>query len=300
MDRLKQIEAFVAVATRGSLSAAARAADVTPAIIGRRIDALEGRLGVKLLLRTTRRVTVTFEGQAFLEDCQKLLNDLANAEAAVSLGGLRAGGHLKLSAPAGFGRQHVAPLVGEFMRANPEVTVRLDLSDRLVDLINENIDCAIRIGELTDSSLVSVRLGEMRRMVVASPAYLVESGVPRSPDDLARHNCLSLGQQRGWLFRNPATGEVDTIKVGGDFECNDGAVLHEWALAGRGLAWRSLWEVGRDLKEGRLTSVLDAWQAPPMGIYAVFPQRRHLPLRVRLFIDLLKENYGRPSYWELR
>ena len=300
MDRLKQIEAFVAVATRGSLSAAARAADVTPAIIGRRIDALEGRLGVKLLLRTTRRVTVTFEGQAFLEDCQKLVNDLANAEAAVSLGGLRAGGHLKLSAPAGFGRQHVAPLVGEFMRANPEVTVRLDLSDRLVDLINENIDCAIRIGELTDSSLVSVRLGEMRRMVVASPAYLVESGVPRSPDDLARHNCLSLGQQRGWLFRNPATGEVDTIKVGGDFECNDGAVLHEWALAGRGLAWRSLWEVGRDLKEGRLTSVLDAWQAPPMGIYAVFPQRRHLPLRVRLFIDLLKENYGRPSYWELR
>jgi DNA-binding transcriptional LysR family regulator len=300
MDRLKQIEAFVAVATRGSLSAAARAADVTPAIIGRRIDALEGRLGVKLLLRTTRRVTVTFEGQAFLEDCQKLLNDLANAEAAVSLGGLRAGGHLKLSAPAGFGRQHVAPLVGDFMRANPEVTVRLDLSDRLVDLINENIDCAIRIGELTDSSLVSVRLGEMRRMVVASPAYLVESGVPHTPDDLARHNCLSLGQQRGWLFRNPATGEVDTIKVGGDFECNDGAVLHEWALAGRGLAWRSLWEVGRDLKEGRLTSVLDAWQAPPMGIYAVFPQRRHLPLRVRLFIDLLKESYGRPSYWELR
>ena len=300
MDRLKQIEAFVAVATRGSLSAAARAADVTPAIIGRRIDALEGRLGVKLLLRTTRRVTVTFEGHAFLEDCQKLLNDLANAEAAVSLGGLRAGGHLKLSAPAGFGRQHVAPLVGDFMRANPEVTVNLDLSDRLVDLINESIDCAIRIGELTDSSLVSVRLGEMRRMVVASPAYLVEHGVPRAPEDLVRHNCLSLGQQRGWIFRNPATGEIDTLKVGGNFECNDGAVLHEWALGGRGLAWRSLWEVGRDLKEGRLTSVLDAWQAPPMGIYAVFPQRRHLPLRVRLFIDLLKENYGRPSYWELR
>jgi DNA-binding transcriptional LysR family regulator len=300
MDRLKQIEAFVAVATRGSLSAAARAADVTPAIIGRRIDALEERLGVKLLLRTTRRVTITFEGQAFLEDCQKLLNDLANAEAAVSLGGLRAGGHLKLSAPAGFGRQHVAPLVGDFMRANPEVTVNLDLSDRLVDLINESIDCAIRIGELTDSSLVSVRLGEMRRMVVASPAYLVEHGVPRAPDDLVRHNCLSLGQQRGWIFRNPGTGEVDTLKVGGNFECNDGAVLHEWALGGRGLAWRSLWEVGRDLKEGRLTSVLDAWQAPPMGIYAVFPQRRHLPLRVRLFIDLLKENYGRPSYWELR
>lgn len=300
MSRLKQIEAFVSVATRGSLSAAARLEGVTPAIIGRRIDALEARLGVRLMLRTTRKLTLTFEGQAFLEDCQKLLNDLANAEAAVSLGGMQASGYLKISAPAGFGRQHVAPLVGEFMQANPEVRVNLNLSDRLVDLINENIDCAIRIGEMTDSSLISVRLGEMRRMVVASPAYLVAHGVPRAPEDLAAHNCLSLGQQRGWVFRHPESGEMQTLKVGGSFECNDGAVLHEWALAGRGLAWRSLWEVGGDLKEGRLTSVLDAWQAPPMGIYAVFPQRRHLPLRVRLFIDLLKENYSRPSYWEVR
>jgi DNA-binding transcriptional LysR family regulator len=299
MDRLKQIEAFVSAATRGSLSAAARIEGVSPAIIGRRLDALEARLGVKLLLRTTRKLTITFEGQAFLEDCQKTLNDLANAEAAVSLGGVRASGQLRASAPSGFGRRHVAPLVGDFMAANPEVTVNLDLSDRLVDLLNENIDCAIRIGELTDSSLVSVRLGEMRRMVVASPAYLVERGVPREPGDLAAHNCLSLGQQRGWVFRSPHGGEVDTIKVGGSFECNDGAVLHDWALAGRGLAWRSLWEVGQDLREGRLTSVLDAWQAPPMGIYAVFPQRRHLPLRVRLFIDLLKETYGRPGYWDL-
>ena len=300
MDRLKQIEAFVSAATRGSLSAAARIEGVTPAIIGRRLDALESRLGVRLLLRTTRKLTITFEGQAFLEDCRKTLNDLANAEAAVSLGSVRASGQLRVSAPSGFGRRHVAPLVGDFMLANPEVTVNLDLSDRLVDLLNENIDCAIRIGELTDSSLISVRLGEMRRMVVASPAYLVAHGVPRDPADLATHNCLSLGQQRGWVFRNPQSGEVDTIKVGGTFECNDGAVLHDWALAGRGLAWRSLWEVGQDLKEGTLTSVLDAWQAPPMGIYAVFPQRRHLPLRVRLFIDLLKETYGRPVYWELK
>ncbi|MCL2524061.1 MAG: LysR family transcriptional regulator [Betaproteobacteria bacterium] len=299
MDTFKQIASFVNVATRGSLSAAARSEGVTPAIIGRRLDALETRIGVKLLLRTTRRLSLTFEGQAFFEDCQKIINDLANAEAAVSLGGVRAGGQLRLSAPSGFGRRHVAPLVGDFMQANPEVTVHLDLSDRLVDLLNENIDCAIRIGELTDSSLVSVRLGEMRRMVVASPAYLAAHGVPRTPDDLAGHDCLSLGQQRGWVFRDPASGAVDTCKVGGRFECNDGAVLHEWALAGRGLAWRSLWEVGQDVQEGRLISVLDAWQAPPMGIYAVFPQRRHLPLRVRLFIDLLKETYGRAGYWEL-
>ena len=146
MDRLKQIEAFVSAATRGSLSSAARNEGVTPAIIGRRLDALEARLGVKLLLRTTRKLTITFEGQAFLEDCQKTLNDLANAEAAVSLGSVRASGQLRVSAPSGFGRRHVAPLVGDFMLANPEVTVNLDLSDRLVDLLNENIDCAIRIG----------------------------------------------------------------------------------------------------------------------------------------------------------
>lgn len=299
MDNFKQITAFVATATRGSLSAAARAEGVTPAIVGRRLDALEERLGVRLMLRTTRKLTLTFEGQAFLEDCQRILNDMANAEAAVSLGGVRASGHLRVSAPAGFGRRHVAPHVDTYMQANPEVTVNLDLSDRIVDIVNEGIDCAVRIGELADSSMVSVRLGEMRRMVVASPAYLVEHGVPKAPADLAQHNCLSLGQQRGWLFRDPASGAIDTWKVSGRFECNDGAVLHEWALAGRGLAWRSLWEVGQHLKEGTLVSVLDAYQAAPIGIYAVFPQRRHLPLRVRLFIDLLKATYGRPEYWEL-
>ncbi|MCX8145948.1 MAG: LysR family transcriptional regulator [Azovibrio sp.] len=299
MDHLKQIEAFVAVATRGSLSAAARAEGVTPAIIGRRLDALEARLGVKLLVRTTRRLSITFEGEAFLEDCQRILTDLANAEASVSAGGVKASGHLKLSAPAGFGRRHVAPLVMRFLEENPEVTAQLNLSDRLVDLLNEGIDCAVRIGEMPDSSLVSVRLGEMRRMVVASPAYLERRGRPETLADLARHNCLSLGQQRGWVFRDPAdTGKTVVLKVGGSLECNDGAVLHEWALAGQGLSWRSEWEVGEDLRAGRLVSVLDHLAAPPVGIFAVFPERRHLPVRVRLFIDLLKSTYSRPGYWQ--
>lgn len=298
VDRLTQIESFVSCANRGSLSAAAAAAGVTPAIIGRRLDALEARLGVKLLVRTTRRLSLTFEGAAFLEDATRLLNDLANAEASVSLGGVKASGHLKVSAPAGFGRKHVAPLVRQFLGANPEVTVRLDFTDRLVDLVNEGIDCAVRIGELADSSLVSLRLGEMQRAVVASPEYLARYGVPRSPDDLVGHNCLSLAQQRGWLFRHAdKAGETVTVKVAGRFECNDGAVLHDWALAGEGLAWRSLWEVGEDLAAGRLVSVLDVYAPPPLGIYAVFPQRRQLPLRVRLFIDTLKNSYGNPAYW---
>jgi DNA-binding transcriptional LysR family regulator len=303
MDELKQIKAFVNVATRGSLSAAAEAEGVTPAIIGRRLDALEARLGVKLALRTTRRLSLTFEGQAFLEDCQRILNDLANAEASVSLGGVKASGHLKVSAPAGFGRKHVAPLIGQFLEANPEVTVNLDLTDRLVDLVNEGIDCAVRVGELTDSSLVSIRLAENHRVVVASPDYLSRHGEPQSLADLARHNCLSLGQQRGWVFQVPRdtpsdkSGETVSIKVSGAFECNDGAVLLEWALAGRGLAWRSMWEVGADLKRGALRAVLDEFAAPPTGVYAVFPQRRYLPLRVRLFIDHLKNSYGDAGYW---
>lgn len=298
MDAFKQIQAFVDAATRGSLSAAARLGEVTPAVIGRRLDALEARLGVKLLVRTTRRLSLTFEGQAFLEDCQRILNELANAEAAVSLGGIRASGHLKVSAPAGFGRRHVAPQVAAFMDANPEISVSLDLTDRLVDLINEGIDCAVRIGDMADSSLVSSKLGEMRRVLVASPEYLARHGEPRSPADLATHNCLSLGQQRGWSLRTCAGGEVTSVKVSGTFECNDGAVLHEWALAGKGLAWRSLWEVGSDLAAGRLVSVLDDHAAPPVGIYAVFPQRRHLSLRVRLFLDQLKATFGDPDYWQ--
>lgn len=297
MDQIKQLEAFVNSATRGSLSAAARIEGVTPAMIGRRLDALEARLGVKLLMRTTRRLSLTFEGQSFLEDCQRILNDLANAETAVALGSVKASGHLKISAPAGFGRRHVAPQVAAFMAANPEVTVSLDLSDRMVDLLNEGVDCAVRIGEMVDSTLVSKKLGEMRRVIVASPGYLERCGTPRSPDDLAMHNCLSLGQQRGWFLRRSATADAANLKVSGNFTCNDGAVLHAWALAGKGLAWRSLWEVGDDLASGRLVSVLDRFAASPMGIYAVFPERRHLPLRVRLIVDQLKTAFDDSEYW---
>jgi DNA-binding transcriptional LysR family regulator len=295
MSRLKQIETFVSVANRGSLTAAATAEGVAPGVVSRRLDALEARLGVKLLLRTTRRVTLTFEGSAYLEDCQRILRELGDAEASVSLGGVKARGHLRLSAPAGFGRRHVAPLIMQFLDANPEVTVNLDLSDRLVDLVNEGVDCAIRVGELTDSSLVSIKLADNRRVVVASPDYLERHGTPQTLADLASHNCLSLGQQRGWLFR--VGEEIASIKVSGQLECNDGAVLHEWALAGRGLAWRSLWEVGADLQSGALVSVLDGFAAPPTGIHAVFPQRKYLPLRVRLLIDHLKHTYGNEAYW---
>src|SRR3954453_7235370 len=195
MDKLKQLESFVSVATKGSLTAAARAEGVAPAIMGRRLDALEERLGVKLLVRTTRRITLTHEGSAFLEDCQRLLADLASAEATVSAGGVKARGHLRVTAPAGFGRRHVAPLVPLFLAEHPEVSLSLNLSDRIVDIVNEGVDCAVRVGDLPDSSLVALRLADNRRLCVAAPAYLKRAGVPATPTELARHACLTLSSE---------------------------------------------------------------------------------------------------------
>jgi DNA-binding transcriptional LysR family regulator len=150
---------------------------------------------------------------------------------------------------------------------------------------------------MADSSLIRKKLGEMQRAVVASPAYLERHGIPLSPAALSAHNCLLLGQQPAWIMRETPGGEIVSVKVFGNFECNDGAVLHEWALAGKGLAWRSMWEVGGDLESGRLIAVLDEFAAPPMGIYAVFPQHRQMPLRLRLFIDQLKKTFGDPAHW---
>lgn len=299
MAKFKQLESFVSVATRGSLTAAAKAEGVAPAIMGRRLDALESRLGVKLLVRTTRRISLTHEGSAFLEDCQRLLTDVANAEASVSAGGVKASGHLRITAPAGFGRRHVAPLVTRFRQQHADVTISLNLSDRVVDLAGEGFDCAIRVGDMPDSSLVSVRMADNRRLCVATPEYLRRHGTPQQPSELARFDCLTLSsdasQTRGWAFR--IDGEVQHFRPGGPLDCSDGQVLHDWCLAGYGIAWRSTWEVESEIAAGRLVAVLQDFDAPANGIFAVFPQRKHLPLRVRLWIDFLKHSYGQPEFW---
>ena len=303
MDKLKQMESFVAVALRGSLTAAAKAEGVAPAIVGRRLDALEQRLGVKLLVRTTRRMTLTHEGTAFLEDCQRLLTDLGNAEASVSAGGIQASGHLRLTAPAGFGRRHVAPLVPLFRELHPEVTVSLNLSDRVINMAGEGFDCAVRVGDLPDSSLVSVRLADNRRMCVATPGYLARHGRPTQPADLQRFDCLTLSsdasQTRGWAFTVPKAegSEVIHLRPSGPLDCSDGQVLHDWCLGGWGIAWRSTWEVEAEIASGLLVPVLEEFAAPPNGIYAVFPERKHMALRLRLWIDFLKLHYSREGFW---
>ncbi len=299
MDRLKQIESFVSVVAKGSLTAAANAEGVAPAVIGRRIAALEQRLGVKLLLRTTRRLSLTHEGSAFLEACQRLLAELAMAEASVSAGGVKASGHLRITAPAGFGRRHVAPLVPRFVERHPEVSVSRNLSDRVVDIVNESVDCAVRVGDMPDSSLFSVRLADNRRLCVATPGYLARAGTPQHPRELDTHECLTLSsdasQTRGWAF--VIDGELAHLRPRGRLDCSDGQVLHDWCLAGLGIAWRSTWEVEDEIASGALLSLLEDFRAPPNGIHAVFPQRKHLALRVRLWIDFLKHTYGDPAYW---
>jgi DNA-binding transcriptional LysR family regulator len=299
MDRLKQIETFVSVVAKGTLTAAAQAENVAPAIVGRRIAALEQRLGVKLLLRTTRRISLTHEGSAFLEACQRLLADLATAEASVTAGGVKASGHLRITAPAGFGRRHVAPLVPHFLARHPEVSISLNLSDRVVDIVNEGVDCAVRLGDMPDSSLVSVRLADNRRLCVATPDYLARAGTPAHPADLERHECLTLSsdasQSRGWAF--VVDGELTYLRPRGRLDCSDGQVLHDWCRAGLGIAWRSTWEVEDEIANGSLQSLLEDFRAPPNGIYAIFAQRKHLALRVRLWIDFLKHTYGDPAYW---
>ena len=300
VDKLKQIESFVGVATRGSLTAAAKAEGVAPAVIGRRIDALEQRLGVKLMARTTRRISLTHEGSAFLDDCQRVLAELTNAEASVSAGGVKASGYLRITAPAGFGRRHVAPMVPRFLAQHPDVHVSLNLSDRVVDIVNENFDCAIRVGDLPDSSLVSVRLADNRRLCVATPGYLKRAGTPKAPAELHRHECLTLSsdasQSRGWAFK--VDGTVTYMRPSGRVDCSDGQVLHAWCLQGMGIAWRSTWEVDEDLAAGRLATVLDDFAAPPNGIYVLFPHAKHLALRVRLWIDFLKHSWGDAAYWK--
>jgi DNA-binding transcriptional LysR family regulator len=303
MDKFKEIESFVAVVMRGSLTAAALAEGVAPAIMGRRLDALEERLGVKLLIRTTRKLTLTHEGTAFLEDCQRVLSDVANMEASVSEGGVKASGHLRITAPAGFGRRHVAPLVPKFRALHSDVTLSLNLSDRVIDIAGEGFDCAVRVGDMPDSSLVSLRLADNRRLCVATPTYLKAHGTPQHPNELSKFDCLTLSsdasQTRGWAFNIPNTSgdrDVNYLRPNGPLDCSDGQVLHDWCLAGYGIAWRSTWEVEAEIASGQLVALLEDFAAPPNGIYAVFPQRKHMALRVRLWIDFLKDNYSQVGF----
>ncbi len=299
MDKLKQIEAFIAVVEHGSMAAAALTQDVTPVMIGRRINALEARLGVRLLHRSTRRIAVTEQGAVFMEQCKKALSELDRAELLVAEGRHKATGHLIVSAPAAFGRKHVAPHAPDFLCANPDVRLSFNLTDRVVDLVREGYDLGIRIGGAIDPNFVAIRLASNKRVVCGTPAYFARHGVPRTLDDLSRHNCLAFnlqgGQQRGWYFQHH--GRMVTVKVSGNLDCNDGELLHRWMGESLGLGWRSTWEIQPELESGALITVLDDYALPDYDILAVYPQQRPVPAKIRFFIEHLKAIYAQPGYW---
>ena len=299
MDKLTQIEAFVAAVDKGSLARAALEEKITPVMLGRRIDALEKRLGVKLMHRTTRHLTLTEQGSIFLEYARKLLGELDFAEKIVSEGRHKATGHLIVSAPAAFGRLHVAPHAPGFLAAHPDVKISFNLTDQVIDLVREGYQLGIRIGGAIDPNFVAVKLASNRRVVCGTPDYFDRHGIPRTLDDLSHHNCLAFnlqgGQQRGWYFQKD--GKPVTVKVEGNLDCNDGELLHRWACEGLGLAWRSTWEIQAQLQAGELITVLDDYALPDYDIMAVYLQQRHLPAKVRFFIEMLKAVYAQPGYW---
>lgn len=299
MDRFKEIDAFVQVMDHGSLAAAALAEGVTPVMMGRRLDALEQRLGTQLVIRTTRRLTLTDQGASYLDECRQLLARWDEAERAVSSQHQRASGHLIVSAPAAFGRLHVAPHASAFLAANPAVQISFNLTDRVVDLVREGYDLGLRIGGQIDPNFVAIKLATNQRVVCGTPAYFQRRSKLQTLDDLRQHNCLAFnlqgGQQRGWYFQKD--GKAVTVKVEGNLDCNDGELLHRWVSEGLGLGWRSTWEIQKQLQSGELVTVLDDFALPAYDILAVYPQQKHLPAKVRFFIEHLKKIYAKPGYW---
>nr|WP_256837179.1 LysR family transcriptional regulator [Pseudomonas oleovorans] len=302
MDRHTLIRSFVLVADNGSFASAALSEGVTPVVMGRRLDALEQHLGVKLMHRSTRGLQLTDLGEQYLERARNLLKDFDEADASVARGGKSVRGHLVVSAPAAFGRRHIAPHAPAFLTQYPDLKLSFNFTDSVVDLVRQGYDMGIRIGEVTDPNYVALKLFPNRRVVCGAPSYFELHGVPRSLEDLALHNCLAFnlqgGQQRGWTFLRD--GRQVAVKVAGNLDCNDGELLYSWVKQGLGIGWRSTWEIQAELKAGELVTVLDEYALPAYDIQAVFPQQRYLPAKVRFFIDYLKGIYNTPGYWEAR
>lgn len=299
MLSLDVLQVFVRIAETGSVSAAARDLGLSKSAASKKLAALEDRLGARMVNRTTRRLSLTEAGADFLERAQRILAELEEAEQAVGRLTDEPRGTLRVNAPMSFGVLHVAPALADFMTRYPELAVTLDLDDRRISLVEEGYDVAVRIADLPDSSLVARRLAPARQAVCASPAYWARHGVPAHPRDLARHNCLIytyLPAQNDWRFRGP--GGPLTVRVAGNLKANNGDVLREAALAGLGVCLAPTFLVGDDVRAGRLVTALDGFAEDSLTIYAVYPHRRHLPAKVRAFVDFLVGRFGPHPYWD--
>jgi DNA-binding transcriptional LysR family regulator len=301
MNRVEDLILFMRVLDQGSISAAARSLDVSVAVASQRLKRLEQQLGVRLLHRTTRRLHPTPEGLALAEQGRSLVEDLEALTSGLRQGAADVGGTVRLTVSASFGRQYVSPLLPAFMERYPRVRLSVHFSDEVQDLVSAGFDLALRIGALHDSRLVARKLAVNRRVLCASPDYLRRRGAPQTPEELTAHECLLLlgshGRQDVWRL-NDAQGRVHTVRVNGRLESTLGESLRDSALAGLGIAQHSTWHVCEDLRSGRLQVVLPQYSIAETGIYAVMPQRRLMPLRVRAFVDFLAEQFGEVPPWE--
>ncbi|MCG9755809.1 LysR family transcriptional regulator [Shewanella insulae] len=290
MDIYANIPLFVSVVELGSFSEAARRLGINKSAVSKRISALEQALGVKLIQRTTRRLHLTDAGRQYYEYVHQAATLMQQAQDALASQQGAVQGSLKVSLPNVFGQRHIAPLLSKFSRQYPAINLEVSLDDRVVDLLKEGLDMVVRIGELPDSSLVAVRLAPCHSLLCASPDYLAREGNPRSLTDLRAHNCLFYSYFRGgleWSFER--RGEVSRIKPRGNIKVNNSEVIRRLLLDGMGIALMPRYLVEEELASGSLVPVLSDYQAPTHGIYALTPERQHMPARLRVFIDFLKQ-----------
>ena len=297
MSNFKEITAFVSVASRGSLSAAARAEGVTPAMMGRRIDALEERLGVRLIARNTRRFSLTQEGEIYLSEGQRILSEIDDLEHAISSSQGAPIGLLKVQATFGFGRSFIAPAISRFSEMYPDLEIQLFLTDRPVSLAEGKIDVSVRFGSPPDGRVMARKIANHRRRIFASPIYLRGRDRPVVPNDLIQHNCLIVRQDDvaygQWYFTKAR--KTQSVKVRGSLSSNDGAAVLTWALHGHGVIMRSEWDAAPFVRSGQLEVLLEEYALAPADIYAVYPQKQNLPAKVRVFVDFLAEYFAQKS-----
>jgi DNA-binding transcriptional LysR family regulator len=301
MDRLASMQAFVATADASSFSGAARSLGMSPSMVTKHVEALEHRLGVPLLHRSTRRLVLTEAGVSYRDRCRSLLAEVDEAEATISADRLEPRGLLRVNLPVILGARHIAPLLPDYARRYPAVTVEIGLTNRMVDLVEEGWDIAIRSGPLASSDLLARPLGTSRTVVCASPDYLAAHGKPQSVSDLAAHNCLRFapagsGAETQWVFEGPE-GRI-ALAVGGNLLASDATVLHAAALAGQGILFEPTFLVGEDLAQGRLVEIALDQTPRTIPLYAVWPPARRLSSKVRSFVDLLAGHMRPVPPWE--
>jgi len=297
MNPVSELAFFTQLIRLGSLAATARELNLTPPAVSKRLAQLEQRLGVRLLNRTTRSISLTAEGELYLNSAQRILGEIEEMERQVSSSRAKPKGLLRVNAPLGFGRTHVCPAISSFVRLYPEVEVQLHLTDRPINLPDDAIDVAIRFGDLPDSRLIARKIAANRRRLCAAPSYLDAFGNPESPKDLMQHNCIVLRQNDAafGIWRLSRGKQSESVKVRGNLSTNDGEVALNWALEGHGILMRAEWNLASHLSSGRLVEVLSDYETPPADIYAVYLERLNLSAKVSSFIEHLRVFFSHKS-----